>query len=506
MKTRHIASGIAATIGLLGALGITGCGADVGTEGASGEGAEIGSTSEALTVNGTANKDIQFFGSIKLHSSILNSNNHANTLELVAGGLDSAGNPVTKIAVYDSEGDTLTQLRNAANTADIVLPTALGEPVIAQIPGETLVFLITSGRTTVADGAPSAASYILTLALNGANQIASATITTVTGAAPSSGRVYEHKGVKQCGAASNKKLIAFGGTTSQSGWQKMTSAALSATDEIVVFTYNAANPANSSWATLKDGSNRPVKLNEGRGYPEVFDVDATNHDEFFVGGGLNANAFAVKTVDRIVVNSSCVATNAVPDGSNAFAEIATPMPTERARFTSARMQSTVSGVVYDFVASGGNGATLADGTAYPTALFQFDPDGTTNIGGTNFQGKWLSTCTFQGRAFPRAIEYSNSLVKIVSGIRPKNASERTDPWHQTSKVVETFNSGTTASGVCGTDADMSDDRVGTFADLLNDGTGTNKGYVGLGAKHSATLGTPGYVTPTSMGGTVLVVP
>lgn len=506
MKKSLVARGIIGAVASLLGVAAVGCGADGFDEGAAGEG-EIRSTSQALTVTGNADADIQFFGSVKLDSSILNADSHADALELIAGGIKLDGSLSTKIAVYDSENDTLTQLRNAANDADIVLPAGLAEPVIAQIPGETLAYLITGGRT-VKDGAVSATSYVLKLALNGSSQIASAALHTVAGPSGTvlpSGRVFSHKSIKQCGSAANKKLIAFGGTTSSSGWQSMSS--LSSTSDIMVFTYDATTPANSDWNALKDTvtpTANTVKLRTTRGYPEVFDVDATNHDEFFIGGGLGTGVNARSTVDRIVVNSSCVATNAVePESGVALAEEAAPMPDARARFTSAPVTSTVNNfpsaginTTFDFIAYGGNNATISDGTAFPTALFQFDPDGTTS----GKKGIWRSTCTLEARVFPRSIVYSSSLVKIVSGIKPKSGTQSTDPWNQTSKVVETFNSGT-----CGADDDMTDDRVGVFADLLNEGDGTFSGYVGLGAKYTNKTGAP-YVQPTSMPSTVLVVP
>lgn len=514
MKTRSIARGIVGSVAALLGVMAAGCSADV-SDPQAGE-AEIGSTAEALTLSGNAKSDIQFFGSIKLDSAIKNNASptaHSDNLELIAGGVDSSFNISAKIQVYDRESDTLKPLRNAANTADIDLPTALVEPVIAKIPNTTNVYLITGGRTA-ADGAVSADSYVLTLALNGSNQISSASIVTVAGPSGTvlpSGRVFTHKSIKQCGSAANQQLIAFGGTTSSSGWESM--SGLNATRDIMVFTYDATTPANSDWAPLKDGNNKTTLLRVGRGYAEVLNKTDT---EFFVSGGLNNGANAVSSVDFVAVSSSCVAdvNHVETDGTNVKVEAATAMPGPLARFASIQTDpSTVSGVAYDFIVGGGNAATIANGTALPTAAYQFDPDGTTSCGvGCSTQGIWRTTGTSiqEGRVFPRFVAANASgtgglptVVKLVTGIKPHAASEATDEYYNTSLVNDVFTA-STAAWTTGTTLGASKDRVGVFADFLKNGT-TDAPMVGLGAKHTNTAGAP-LVTPTSMPSDVIAVP
>jgi hypothetical protein len=505
------------TIGIFVAGGLlAGCAADM--PGAPQEGVNV---AEAVTLSGNAKSDIRFFGSIKLDSVFKNSNGNADNLELISGGVDATSTLTKKNQVYDHQTDTLTPLRNAGNTADIELSTALVESVIAKIPNETDVYLVATGRTAV-DGTPSALSYILTISRDVNNKIASAKIKQIgeggmidTGTALPSGRVFTHKSIKQCGSAANQQLIAFGGTTSASGWQSM--ASLGATRDIYVLTYHSGHDGgDSKWDVLKDSAMVPntVRLIEARGYAEVLNKSDT---DFFVDGGLASGSKASKTVDRVVVSSSCVAdaNHLVSDGAGFMkVEAATDMPGALARFASIQIApATVSGVDYDFIVGGGNSAaSYVDGTALPTATYLFDPDGTTTVGMVTTQGKWTTTGTSiqEGRVFPRFVAANASgtgglptVVKLLTGIMPRSGHESTDLYYNTSLVNDVFTS-STAAWTTGTALAANKDRVGVFGDLLKNNA-TLDPVVGLGAKHTNTTGASG-VNATSMPQDVLSVP
>lgn len=500
---------------------MVGCGADVG-DGAAGDSAEIGSTSEALTLSGNAKADIQFFGSIKLDSAIQNANGHTDNLELIAGGMDRLGALTAKIQVYDRETDTLKPLRNAGDTLDVDLPTALVEPVIAKIPNTTNVYLIAGGRTS-RDSTTSALSYILTLTIS-SNKIASAKIKQIgqggmidTGTALPSGRVFNHKGIKQCGLASNQKLVAFGGTTSASGFQSLTS--LGATTEIMVLTYHSGNDGgDSDWDALVDNANpvNKVLLRTGRGYPEVMNKTA---NDFYIAGGLNAGAIALSTVDHLAVSDSCVADVnhlGTPDEDLHVRQVeaGTAMPAALARFASIQLDPfTVSSVAYDFIVGGGNNTgSYVNNTALPTATYIFDPEGNSGLGAWATSG----TSIQEGRVFPRFVAKNRSgsntdldginlptVVSLVTGIMPQSTAEATNRYYNTSLVNDVF-TGSTGAWTTGTALAASKDRVGVFADLVKNNT-TLDPVVGFGVKHTATTGTSG-VDGTSAPSDVISVP
>lgn len=515
MKKSLVARGFVGAVASLLGVAAVGCGADVG-DGAAGDSAEIGSVAEALTTSGNAKADIEFFGSIKLDSAILNSNGHADNLELIAGGMIANGTAQVHIQVYDRETDTLTRLRDTS-PADLSLTTALVEPVIAKIPNTNNAYLIAGGRT-VRDGAVSTDSYVVKLNLNGASKIASASLFKIAGPNGTvlpAGVVFTHKSIKQCGAAANQQLIAFGGVDAAKSFQDMSGK--SATRNIAVFTYDAASPANSDWALLKDntaGTPRTVRLREanGRGYYEV--LNATDTD-FFIAGGLNSGANALATVDYVKVSSSCVASTADVDADGtgfAKAKEGTAMPAAAARMASIRVEPyaiTVNNVTttYDFVVAGGNGATIANGTALPVTTYQFDPDTTTSCGaGCTTQGVWstISTNIQAGRVFPRFVAVNQSgstvgldgvnlptVVKLVTGIEPQAGSEATNEYYQTSVLNDVFTrTATTGAWTVGTafsSSNPADDRAGVFADLLKNNA-TLDPVVGLGGQHTATGG------------------
>lgn len=484
MKTRHIASGIAATIGLLGALGITGCGADVGDQGAAGEG-EIGSTEQAI-VNG---QSVMFGASIKLDSSILNSNGNADNLVLWAGGEDGTGAAVNTIGTYDRQTDTFTALRNAANTADIVLTNALVEPDIIQIPGVPTDFLIAGGRLA-RDGAAQTDSYLLRLTL-AANKIASATITKIN---MGQARVLKLHTLKQCGTSTKKKIVAIAGITDD-GFQDM--RAITATNSVEVFTYdpnNDGNPADAAWSTLKDASGNTITLTTARGYHDVFDADPSSHLTFYAAGGMNANATALDTTEKLVVDSECVSQN--DTAFNKVPQITDLMPSARARadsiaFTTNNIDVDGAGSepsrVYEFVMAGGNDLT----NVRPTSVLLFDVTA----------DQWVTFNSIQeGKLFPRFLNGAGG-VRLVTGIKPDNTNAGTqasDPYFLTSLTVDV----PAAAGTWSTGTALGTGRYGTFVEAIKNGAGASANYLGFGATHTNTLGNVS-VNPTTMQTTVV---
>jgi hypothetical protein len=509
MKTSLVARGITGIVASLLGVAAVGCSADV-ADGVAGDGAEVGSTSQALgsglTVGTGAAADLEFSGSIKLASNILNANGVANALELVVGGVNLAATVTGLIQVYDHDTNTLSLLTSLPNS-DVVV-----EPSIALVPDTNgLVYLIAGGRTA-RDGTVTSKSWVLTLTLT-ANKITGSTIAEVTGAAMPSAHVFSHKSIKQCATAANKELIAFGGPNAAGSFQSLAApnGVPSGTRDILVFKYiagMAGDGAASQWRTLKDQSTpaKTVRLRVERGYPEVLSLSDT---VFHVAGGMNSGALAVDSVDRVTVasvNGACVAANneTDADGNDRMAKAGNPMPGALARFSSIQLAPfgiTGGDADYDFIVAGGNDAASygAPNAGLPVDTYAFDPasDVWSSI------NTLTSTAIQEGRVFPRLVADNASgagglptVVKLVTGIMPEAGNEDTNLYYNTSLVVDRFQSATPGwDNNGGNTLGANQDRVGVFADLLFDGVNTET-VLGLGSTHIAQTGV--ISTPDSM--------
>jgi hypothetical protein len=361
-----------------------------------------------------------------------------------------------------------------------------------QIPGQALAYLIAGGRTTGKDGTATAKSFVLTLSVDGASKLQNtATIQEVgaagtNGAAMSQSRVIGWRNLKRCG---DSKLIAFGGIT-EDGFQIFTATA--ATTSVEVFTYNAGNNGgDSTWAPLKDASNNTVTLNTARGYHEVL---APSTSTFYVYGGMNAGAVALKTGEKLTVNSSCVSQN---DGTaNKLEALSTgsDMPGERARFGSAAVATdTFGGKNYEFVVASGNNTTSAPPasatTDHPRDAYLFDT-------GTETWAT-ITNALQEGKLFARSLRTPGAAsVKFVTGIKvdPSNqANMRANPYYNTSITVDVIADGAHAFT---TGTALSTSRYGAAVDSLKNGAGAFTDYLGFGATHANTAGTT--PNPSSM--------
>jgi hypothetical protein len=271
MKTRQFASGIAATIGLLGALGITGCGAEVGDP--QGSEAEIGSASEALAVGGLASS-----GHEAKYAGYLT---RSGTDELwMFGGESSAAGATKKVFVYDQSANSWT--------AKTDLNIARKFPEVMQFPGTNLVAVI--------GGLDAAGNRLNSVEIFDMTNNTSTNVTATLGSV----RVYGQSA--PCGTATGNgaKLLYVGGET----------AAGAAVDTIEVITVNTANLANTTIATLKDAVPNTIHLNTARKFHDVlaFPVSGNANREIIVPGG-NNGAGTLSDSELIEVTNGCVAQN-----------------------------------------------------------------------------------------------------------------------------------------------------------------------------------------------------
>lgn len=539
MKKQLVARGFAGALSLCGVLGLVGCGAETGEQGAAGEG-EIGSTSQALTGDATAG--LQFYGSIKLEGvANFDATPVLDSLELQVGGLDNAGNAQTQIAIYDAKNDTLNTLKASGNSGNaLALTSALAEPIIAKIPNQAAnapKYLIGTGRSS-ADGTPQTDTYILSLSLDANSKITSATLsgkigTGGHGTALPQAVVLSHKSVKQCGQDSAQKLIAFGGITAVHGWQDPRSIAASKEAYVLTFV-STTNGQDSTWAKLNDGAAgtpNVFNMRDARGYNEVLEADLTGHTKFFVPGGMNNSTKGLVKNDFVQVDTNCTkVTNATVTGGFAVAEAATDMPAGRARFSSIKISGSTktnfpsNGVdtSFEYLVGGGNPAALSDGTAAPVGTFLFDVDGTTTVGMVTTKGIWLdltgTSDPTKARIFSRMVHDTtsdSSTVHLVTGWVPHLNSELSDPYYNTTTVNDVFTvsattGGSWSVGTAFSSSNPADDRVGTSADLLNIGTTASPNvqpFVGPGGRHAATTGDGNpRVAASSMLSTYIQVP
>jgi len=308
------------------------------------------------------------------------------------------------------------------------------------------------------------------------------------GTAMSQARVIGWRNLKRCG---DSKLIAFGGIT-EDGFQIFTAAA--ATTSVEVFTYNAGNNGgDSTWAPLKDGDTptpHTVTLNTARGYHEVLAPSTTT---FYVYGGMNAGAVALKSGEKLTVDSNCVATN---DGAgNTLAALGTgsDMPGERARFGSAAVATDSFGNPsrnYEFVVASGNDTNSAPpataSTDHPRDAFLFDTGSETWV--------TISNALPEGKLFARSLRTpAAASVKFVTGIKMDTSNKAANPYHNTAVTVDAIADGAHAftPGPA-----FSTSRYGAAVDSLKNGGGAFTDYLGFGATHANTAGvTP---NPSSM--------
>lgn len=464
MKSRQYARGIVGALSLLGVIGAVGCGAATDEQGAAGEG-EIGSTEQAvvLSPNLAPSLGIEFTGQAVISGT---------SKVLVLGGYrlsDGAG--TTTAAIFDPTlASSPADLR--WQNLSVALPTALGEVEVAPIPGQTNKFLVAGGRASL-DGNAVTNTYILSL--SGTDLLTASWVTPTDQL--TTGRVIGLKNLQKCGTS---KLIALGGIKS-AGMQDLVNQ--DATDEIEVFTFNAGTPLASTWDPLKDGSNNTIKLQTPRGYAEVFHVSDT---DMRVVGGMNANAIALGTVDKLTVNSSCVAQNAT--GAHLL-EVAAPLPSSdvRARFSSIPVSVTITTPAtksFEYLMAGGSDLNPNSDNVRPTTTYLYNENGTTGTSPA-LAGEWVAANTMsEGRIFPRFAK-DGSFAKLVTGLKP-NPANPFDPYYNTSSVVDKFNLSITslAATPWSTGTALTTDRVGSFAEFVN-----STFYVGPGLKHTNTAGT-----------------
>lgn len=492
MKKYLRASGLVGTA-LLAAITAAGCSAETGN----GTEAAVGSTAQAIT-NG---QSVYFGGTLKLDSSILNASGNADNIELHVGGYDRSGTAQTVIGFYDRQADTFNSILDAANHANtLALPVALGEPEVKEIPGTSSstvrYYLIVNGRGTrdgqsarqTISGTVYGYSYVLKLNLS-ASKIVDGTITEVTGARLPVPITLAYNSLKPCGTGS--RLIAFGGMKDK-GFYTMGNT-IDTTDQIQVFTFNSGNNGgNSTWGYLQDTStpSNTVSLQTTRGYAEVLDwLDASEgaHHRFYIGGGENGSADALKSTEKLLVNDACQATNA--DSTFHFLPFVGDMPAERTRMASFPVKTdsfTVSNHTRDYEWVLATGSDTSD--VRPTSVYLFDT--TDEV--------WISNGTIQeGKIFGRFMRQPGaSNVTLTQGLKTDGLTPVVNKYYNTSTTVDLFTDNSGASHSWSNGTALSVGRLGAAEDALKNGAGAYANYLGFGATHTNTTGlTP---NPTTM--------
>jgi hypothetical protein len=284
------------------------------------------------------------------------------------------------------------------------------------------------------------------------------------------GRVIGKNNLQKCGAS---HWIAIGGVTNLG---MISTSAPSVTDTIEVFNYNPTTKANSSWTTLKLGSNlsKTVKLPREHGYHEVLHRSDT---EFHIAGGMNSTtATAIANVERLLVNSAagmstdCTATDAsVTNTADATPVLiaGTALPSARARMSSIKSSGTVGTFDYDFVIATGNDTTRFSATP-PTEIFFYDSGTRTYYSGT------VKNLT-DGRVFGRLVkdDTTSTSVKMGTGVVPNGTSTLLQTTPTSTNIIS--NAGAVSSGTA-----ITNGRVGSAVQLLN-----SADYAAFGTAYSS---------------------
>lgn len=267
MKTLQIARGIAAVLSLAGVTGLVGCGAETG---APEEGANVGSTEQALGLS-LANRGTQLDSTAFARST--------TSAVMTFGGKDNSGNRLSAAYEFSYSG-TGTGTWTAKTNADLSA-TRYGSKAI-KIPG-TSVFAVVGGIETASVNTidildPATANSRITLNMS------------VTRAQDFS--------LVPCGTVSGNKsrVLIIGGKDGAN-----------ATNVLEVLEYDTATPANSTVYTLKN--TRSTGLN----FPDVVTLNTARYDmtaiplsttKIIVPGGDDGSS-PIKSTEVLNLTSDC---------------------------------------------------------------------------------------------------------------------------------------------------------------------------------------------------------
>lgn len=364
MRKLFNARGISAALAFASAIGLVGCGADVGQEGAAGEG-EIGSSEQAIAIGSltAANTAARVYPSwFKVNA----------TTALVFGGYSAAG------VAQGSTEQLVFSGGVAAWTNKTAIPTPRAEAQIAEFPGTDVIAIIGG---IDANGLRSNQIDLYDISAN--------TMTTVTATLPTG--LVQHA-VVPCGTGA--KLLVIAGEDDVGPTPVST---------LSVITLNAGTPASSTVDPLKDVSNNVITLNTARMFHSADSIDA-NNTKLLAVAGEDTLGNVLGTSELIEVSTACVAQNV----SSNKPSLTASLPSSAVRTRGTLKKSTTT-----FTPSGGVSTAFEayffggfEANALPVTTFAYDLN--TNV--------WKLSpaslpATYGGMRFPATVD--GTLIKIA---------------------------------------------------------------------------------------------
>jgi hypothetical protein len=343
------------------------------------EAAEIGETSQAISVSGLTSLNAP-----ARYAGFIDDDDNSNGKVWRFGGESAAGTFTNIIRKYDKNTNAwTTTLQNLSANRYL--------PAVAKIPGTNFV--------AIAGGVPGTRNADIDL-----YDLVNDTITTLSNVLPANFRPQIVPcGLANSGAGGNgqKMLISLGDTAS------------GASPDLKVLTFNTT-PASSTVADLKDGNNVIVKLATGRKSHNMLSV-AANHQTILVAVGNDGSSVRGDS-EQLNVSSSCVVDSSTveADISGDFnipkaAQIKT-LPSSAVRQNAAlvRVEPTVSSVVQEAMLFSGD-----TGAATPDTTFVYDVGTKTWSAGAALPtgyGRTFAPVAVSGRATP-----STAIVGMAGG-------------------------------------------------------------------------------------------